>query len=124
MALAAGGMVGVAQAQRAFSPAWMAQKNIAQSTAAATGRLPNGMPAARLTSPQAQQQRAGEQLQRSIGNLNLAAQAIAAQQAAQAAARQAAANGDASVPDGLADGGRKIDGNSLTAGWLNAEAPV
>ncbi|REM67638.1 filamentous hemagglutinin N-terminal domain-containing protein, partial [Mycobacterium tuberculosis] len=76
-----------------------------------------------LASPQAQQQRANAQLQQSINNLNLAARGIAAQQAAQAAARAAAQN-DASVPDGLADGGLRVDTNSLTAGWANANAPV
>ncbi len=118
MALAAGG----AQAQRAFSAGWMAQKNMAQATAAATGRLPNGQPAALLTHPQAQQQRANAELQRSLDNLQLAARGIAAQQAAQAAARLAA-QGEASVPDGLAEGGLRVDGNSLSAGWLNAQAP-
>ncbi|WP_146012628.1 filamentous hemagglutinin N-terminal domain-containing protein, partial [Janthinobacterium sp. AD80] len=43
--------------------------------------------------------------------------------AAQAQARQAAAGG-ASVPNGLAQGGLQVDTNSLTAGWLNAQAPV
>ncbi|SFP71388.1 filamentous hemagglutinin family N-terminal domain-containing protein [Variovorax sp. PDC80] len=122
--LIAAGAGGSVHAQHAFSAGWMAQKNMAQSTAMATGRLPNGMPASTLTNPQAQQQQASAQLQRSIGNLNLAAQAIAAQQAAQAAARQAAQNDPSSVPDGLADGGLKVDTDSLTAGWLNANAPV
>ncbi|WP_052494637.1 filamentous haemagglutinin family protein [Cupriavidus basilensis] len=117
--VAAGGSMHSAHAQQAFSRAWMAQKNLMQDTAAATGRLPNGQPAASLTNPQAQQQRANEQLQRSIDNLNVAARGIAAMQAAQAAARQAAMN-DASVPDGLAEGGLKVDTNSLTAGWINA----
>ncbi|SFQ74163.1 filamentous hemagglutinin family N-terminal domain-containing protein, partial [Variovorax sp. OK605] len=124
IALATAGLAGHAQAQRAFSAAWMAQKNMAQGTAAATGYLPNGTPASLLTNPQAQQQRANEQLQRSIGNLTLAAQAIAAQQAAQAAAREAALKNPSSVPDGLAEGGLRIDTNSLTAGWANANAPV
>ncbi|MGQ3122373.1 filamentous haemagglutinin family protein [Variovorax sp.] len=124
LAGAASAVAPPAHAQRAFSAGWMAQKNMAQNIAIATGRLPNGTPASNLTSPQAQQQRASEQLQRSIGNLNLAAQAIAAQQAAQAAARQAALDDPSSVPDGLADGGLKVDTNSLTAGWLNAQAPV
>ncbi|WP_447774091.1 filamentous haemagglutinin family protein [Variovorax boronicumulans] len=114
---------GNAQAQRAFSAGWLAQKNLAQGTAIATGRLPNGLPASSLTNPAAQQQQASQQLQRSLGNLNLAAKTIAAQQAAQATARAAAQN-DPSVPDGLADGGLKIDTNSLTAGWHNANAPV
>ncbi|RQO63792.1 filamentous hemagglutinin [Variovorax sp. KBW07] len=116
------GLTGAAQAQQAFSAGWMAQKNMAQGVAEATGRLPNGQPASMLTSPQAQQQRANQELQRSLGNLNLAAQGIAAQQAAQAAARRAA-QGEASVPDGLAEGGLKVDSASLTAGWLNAERP-
>ncbi|RWA52386.1 hypothetical protein AU476_17975 [Cupriavidus sp. UYMSc13B] len=89
--VAAGGMLANAHAAQPFSRAWMAQKNMMQDSAAATGRLPNGTPAAALTSPQAQQQRANEQLQRSIQNLGQAAQGIAAMQAAQEAARQAAA---------------------------------
>ncbi|WP_447778208.1 filamentous haemagglutinin family protein [Variovorax boronicumulans] len=80
------------------------------------------MPASSLTSPLGQQQKANEQLQRSISNLNLVARGIAAQQSAQAAARLATANG-ASVPDGMTEGGLKIDTNSLTAGWHNANAP-
>ena len=108
-----------AHAQRAFSSAWMAQKNMVQEVAATTGRLPNGQPVASLTNPLAQQQRANEQLQRSLDNLNVAARGIAAMQAAQAAAREAAMR-DASVPDGLAEGGLKVDTNSLTAGWVNA----
>ena len=115
-ALAAGGLIGPAQAQRAFSPVWFADKGAIHNTAVQTGRLPNGMPASMLTSPQAQQQQAQAQLQRSIGNLNLAARGIAAQQAAQAAAREAALRDGGSVPDGLAEGGLKIDSNSLTAG--------
>lgn len=117
--VAAGGTIHSAHAQQAFSRAWMAQKNMMQDTAAATGRLPNGQPAASLTNPLAQQQRANEQLRHSIDNLNAAARGIAAMQATQAAARQAAMN-DPSVPDGLAEGGLKVDTNSLTAGWINA----
>jgi filamentous hemagglutinin family protein len=122
--LAAGAAASDAQAQQAFSGAWMAQKNMAQSAAIATGRLPNGMPASMLTSPQAQQQRANEQLQRSIGNLNLTARTIAAQQAAQEAARRAALAAGGGVPDGMAEGGLRVDTDSLTAGWANANAPV
>ncbi|KPU99884.1 hypothetical protein APR52_02575 [Variovorax paradoxus] len=122
--LAAGAAVPAAHAQRAFSAGWMAQKNMAQGTALATGRLPNGMPASALVSPQAQQQRAGEQLQRSIGNLNLAARGIAAQQAAQEAARRTALASGQGVPDGMAEGGLRVDTASLTAGWANANAPV
>lgn len=118
------GVAGSAQAQRAFSPAWMAQKNLAQDMATATGRLPNGQLASTVTNPLAQQQKANAQLQNSIGNLNLAARGIAAQQAAQAAARAAALAAGGSAPDGLGEGGLKVDTNSLTAGWANAQAPV
>ncbi|MBB1603748.1 filamentous hemagglutinin family protein [Variovorax sp. UMC13] len=117
-------LAGGAHAQRALGPAWMAQKNLAQSTAAATGRLPNGLPVSSLNSPLAQQQQANAQLARSIDNLNLAARGIAAQQAAQAAARAAALAAGGGVPDGLTEGGLKVDTNSLTAGWLNANAPT
>ena len=121
---AAIGAAGPAQAQRALGAAWMAQKNLVQETAAATGRLPNGQLASTLTNPLAQQQQAQAQLARSIGNLNLAARGIAQQQAAQAAARAAALAGASSVPDGLGEGGLQVDTNSLTAGWANAQAPV
>ena len=120
----AGGLADTAHAQRAFSAAWLAQKNIAQDTAMNTGRLPNGLPASSLSNPGAQQQLSRDQLQRSLNNLNLAAQAIAAQQAAQSAARQAALGESSGVPDGLAEGGLKVDSSSLSAGWLNAHAPV
>jgi filamentous hemagglutinin family protein len=122
--LAAGGVMQGAHAQRAFGPAWFASKNVAQSMAAATGRMPDGTPAASLTNPLALQQRDNAQLRRSMDNLNLAARGIAAQQAAQDAARQAALDGGSDIPEGLADGGLKVDTNSLTAGWLNARAPV
>ncbi|WP_422086133.1 filamentous haemagglutinin family protein [Variovorax sp.] len=123
LALAAGAATTVtvpAHAQRAFSPTWFNAKSAAQATAATTGMLPNGLPVSSLMSPAGQQQRANEQLQQSISNLNLAARGIAAQQAAQAAARAAASQNDPSAPDGLAEGGLKVDTNSLTAGWLNA----
>ena len=119
--LAAGGTLQQAQAQQAFSGAWFAGKGATQATAVQTGRQPGGVPlAGRPAAPGAQ---TGEQLQRSLNNLNLAARAIAAQQAAQAQARQGAAAAPG-VPDGLVNGGLKIDANSLTAGWLNAQAPV
>ena len=109
---------------RAFSGAWFAERGAAQNTAAATGRLPNGTPVALINDPQQQSQQARQQLQQSLANLNGVAAAIAAQQAAQNAARQAALSGSSDVPDGLADGGLKVDTNSLTRGWVNANAPV
>ncbi|WP_432241015.1 filamentous haemagglutinin family protein [Herbaspirillum robiniae] len=111
-------------AQQAFSPAWFASKGAAQSSAAATGYLPNGVRAATVINPTQQQQAANAQLQRSINNLSLLARGIAAQQAAQEAARQAALANGGSVPDGLAEGGLKVDTNSLTQGWINANAPT
>ena len=123
LVLAAGGVMNGAQAQTAFSSGWFAAKGAVQNAAGSTGKLPNGMPLVPTASQRDQQQQANAQLQRSINNLNVAARGIAAQQAAQAAARQAAllAGG---VPDGLADGGLKVDGNALTAGWQKAGAPV
>ncbi|MGJ7541338.1 filamentous haemagglutinin family protein [Variovorax sp. LT1R16] len=124
VALVASGVMVDAQAQRALGGAWFAAKGAVQNTAAQTGRLPNGMPVSSLTNPQAQQQQANAQLARSIDNLNLAARGIAAQQAAQAAARAAALAAGGGVPDGMAEGGLEVDTNSLTAGWLHANAPV
>jgi len=122
--LATGGMLGTAHAQQAFSAAWYAQKGAVQAAAAVTGKLPNGMPAMQAGAPTAQQQRLTEQQQRAFANLNMAARNVAAQQAMQAAARQAALNGNSSIPDGLGEGGLKVDTNSLTAGWINANGPT
>ncbi|MBN4666244.1 filamentous haemagglutinin family protein [Pandoraea nosoerga] len=122
--LASSGLWSSAHAQQAFSSAWFAARGAAQTTASQTGRLPNGMPVTALMDPSAQQQQANAQLQRSIANLGSAAQGIAAMQAAQASARAAAANSDATIPDGLAEGGLKVDTNSLTKGWINAQAPT
>lgn len=122
--LAAATAVQGARAQQAFSPAWFASKGATQNSAAATGYLPNGTPAAWLSNPAQQQQQANAQLQRSLDNLGMLARGIAAQQAAQEAARQAALANGGSVPDGLAEGGLKVDTNSLTRGWLNARAPT
>ncbi|PLY40292.1 hypothetical protein CSZ94_21660 [Janthinobacterium sp. ROICE36] len=108
MLLQAGG----AQAQQPFSGAWFAGKGAQQGSAAATGRLPNGQPATSLNYPLLQQQKAEGKLQQSLNNLLLAARGIAAELAAGGA------------PDGLAKGGLQVDSNSLTAGWLNAQAPV
>ncbi|MGK5051808.1 filamentous haemagglutinin family protein [Janthinobacterium sp. RB2P8] len=119
--LMAGAFTTPARAQQAFSGGWFAAKGAAQNTAATAGRLPNGQPLPLGSRPEGQ--RANEPLQRSINNLNLAARAIAAQQASQAQARQAA-TGVPGAADGLVKGGLQVDTNSLTAGWLNAQAPV
>ena len=112
---------GSAAAGPAFSPGWFADKRATQAQAAATGRLPGGGIAG-IPNAQREQQRSQEQLQRSLVNLNRTAAMIAAQQSAQAAARQAALNGASAVPDGMAEGGLKVDRNPLTAGWENAKA--
>ena len=117
--LATGSMLGDAHAQQAFSAAWYAQKGAVQASAAATGKLPNGMPAMPTSTPLMQQQQASEQLQRSLANLNSAARAIALQQAQQSAARLAAGS---SVPDGLGVGG--LDVGSLVNSWINAQGPT
>ncbi|MFK0379573.1 filamentous haemagglutinin family protein [Pandoraea sp. NPDC090278] len=124
LTLATMGAVGEVHAQQAFSSQWFAARGAAQATASQTGRLPNGMPVTSLMDPSAQQQQANAQLQRSIANLGSAAQNIAAMQAAQANARTAAANTPATIPDGLTEGGLKVDTNSLTQGWINANAPT
>src|SRR5450830_378636 len=110
---------GSAQAQTAFSAGWFADKGAAQAASAGQPgvQLP-GMPP-----PLAQQQQVNQQLQRSLANFNNSVAAIAAQQAAQAAGRQAALARLPTVPDGLGEGGLKVD-TSLTQGWLNAKAPV
>ncbi|SCZ00146.1 filamentous hemagglutinin family protein [Pseudomonas sp. NFACC37-1] len=111
-------VAGNAQAATAFSSAWFAAKGASQ--AGGTGRPTTAQPG--MPPPLAQQQRANAQLQRSLTNLNNTVAAIAAQQAAQAAGRQAAFGQVQTVPDGLGEGGLKVD-NSLTQGWLNAKGP-
>ena len=115
---------GGAQAQQPFSGAWFAGKGANQGAATTTGRLPNGQAILATDNKQAQQQKSHAQLQSSLNNLQLAARAIAVQQAAQQAARQAAIAAGSKVPEGLAEGGLKVDSNSLTAGWFNANGPT
>ncbi|RZL66181.1 MAG: filamentous hemagglutinin N-terminal domain-containing protein [Variovorax sp.] len=122
--LAAGGLAAPAHAQRAFSSAWFAGKGVVHDQALRTGLLPNGQPASSLTNPQGTRPAGNAALERSLGNLNAAARTIAAQQAAQLAARQAAVDAASDTPDGLVPGGLVVDTNSLTKGWLNANAPT
>lgn len=112
-------VAGSAQAQTAFSSGWFAAKGAAQQAAAARPSV-GGLPG--MTPPLAQQQKANAQLQRSIQTLNNTVAAIAAQQAAQAAGRAAALGTVQFVPDGLGEGGLKVD-NNLTQGWQNAKGP-
>ncbi len=119
--LMAGSVSGGVSAQQAFSPAWFAGKGAQQRTAAQTGRLPNGMPSNLQRSDQ-QAQQARDALKTSLENLNTAAQAIAMQQRLQQTARDAARARPSQVPDGLGEGGLKIDDDALTRGWHNANA--
>jgi filamentous hemagglutinin family protein len=112
-------VAGSAHAQTAFSSGWFAAKGAAQQAAAARPSV-GGLPG--MTPPLAQQQKANQQLQRSIQTLNNTVAAIAAQQAAQAAGRAAALGAVQFVPDGLGEGGLKVD-NSLAQGWQNAKGP-
>lgn len=112
-------VAGSAQAATAFSSNWFAAKGAAQASGAARPGSA-GLPG--MTPPLAQQQRANQQLQRSLQTLNNTVAAIAAQQAAQAAGRAAAFNTVQFVPDGLGEGGLKVD-TGLTQGWLNAKGP-
>ncbi|TDV52949.1 filamentous hemagglutinin family protein [Pseudomonas helmanticensis] len=112
-------VAGTAQAQTAFSSSWFAAKGAAQQAAAARPSV-GGLPG--MTPPLAQQQKANQQLQRSIQTLNNTVAAIAAQQAAQAAGRAAVLGTVQFVPDGLGEGGLKVD-NGLAQGWQNAKGP-
>lgn len=82
-----------------------------------------GLPQPGSPPPLAQQQRINQQFQHSVNNLNNTVAAIAAQQAAQANGRTLAQIQPQVVPNGLGEGGLKVDENPLTQGWLNAKAP-
>ncbi|MBN0670784.1 filamentous hemagglutinin family protein [Pseudomonas aeruginosa] len=115
-------VAGGAQASQPFSPAWFAAKGAQQSAGAARpgAQLPGMTPP-----PLAQQQKVNQQLQRSLQNLNNTVAAIAAQQAVQAAGRQAALAAPTDIPDGLGEGGLKVDASlPFEQAWQNAKAPV
>ncbi|MGC3580508.1 filamentous hemagglutinin family protein [Pseudomonas aeruginosa] len=115
-------VAGGAQASQPFSAAWFAAKGAQQSAGAARpgAQLPGMTPP-----PLAQQQKVNQQLQRSLQNLNNTVAAIAAQQAAQAAGRQAALAAPTDIPDGLGEGGLKVDASlPFDQAWQNAKAPV
>jgi len=114
-------VAGSAHAAQPFSTGWFAAKGA--SSAASSGgvggvRVPGSPP------PLAQQQRLNQQFKASVGNLNNTVAAIAAQQAAQAAGRTLAQVQPQTVPNGLGEGGLKVDENPLTQGWHNAKNPT
>ncbi|SEK76345.1 filamentous hemagglutinin family N-terminal domain-containing protein [Pseudomonas sp. NFIX51] len=112
-----------AQAETAFSAGWFASKGAAQQTAG-VGGVAGSLPKPGSPPPLAQQLKANQQLQQSLSNVNNTVAAIAAQQAAQAAGRRSALVAASSIPDGLGEGGLKVDENTLTKGWTNASNPV
>ncbi|MFT0138257.1 filamentous hemagglutinin family protein [Alcanivoracaceae bacterium MT1] len=112
--------VGAGQADagsRPFSAEWFS----AMRSGTAQPRPGNGVG---TPPPLSQQQRAREQLQHSINNLGRTAAAVAAQRAAQEAARKAAQQAASNIPNGLGEGGLKVDVNPDTAGWLGAKDPT
>ncbi|GLZ23986.1 hypothetical protein Pstu01_06560 [Stutzerimonas stutzeri] len=112
-------------APAAFSSAWFAAKGAAQASGVARPGVGAGAQLPGTPPPLAQQAKVNQQLQRSLANMNNTVAAIAAQQAAQAAGRQAAFAKAQSVPDGLGEGGLKIDGSMpFDQAWQNAKGPV
>lgn len=114
-------LTGTAQAAdpRPFSNNWFSVKGATRSS---TAQARNGSMQTGMAPPLAQQQQANQQLQRSINNLGHSAALIAAQQVMQQASRQAALDAGSTVPDGLADGGLKVDDQPASRGWINAKA--
>ncbi len=116
-------LAGSAQAAQpaAFGTSWFAAKGAAQTTAAARpdAQVPGAAP------PLAQQQRANQQLQRSLTHLNNTVAAIAAQQAAQAAGRAAAMASPETVHNGLGGNGLNlVIGADGKPAFINAQGPV
>ncbi|MDR0280255.1 MAG: filamentous hemagglutinin family protein [Paucimonas sp.] len=112
---------GAQAAGQPFGGAWFAAKGAAQGGGGGrTGaQLPSMTPP-----PLAQQQKANQQLQRSLQNLNNTVAAIAAQQALQAAGRNTPVGGTV-VPDGLGAGGLQVDSSMpFDQAWQNAKGPV
>jgi filamentous hemagglutinin family protein len=113
-------LAGSAQAAPVFGSAWFAAKGAAPLPAASSaGAVRPGMPP-----PLAQQQRAQQQLGRSLSNMNHTIAAIAASQAAQTAGRSAALANPQTLHNGLGGNGLNAslgaDGKAL---FTNAEAP-
>lgn len=107
----------------AFSPAWFAAKQ-ATATQPVTPTSGAGGTAGGVYTPGnvMLQQR----VQQSIANLDAAAQAVAAQMSAQKSAQSAAQALVSTVPNGLGDGGLKVDSHvaSDPTLWQNANAPT
>jgi filamentous hemagglutinin family protein len=111
--MATSGIMSPAHAQQVFSRAWYGKQQQHMEQMRATGVLPNGQP---IRPPQQQQSR--EQLERSWGNVNRAAQALAATLNAQQIARNNGGNIPViTVTDGVGGNGLVVD---LSKAWQNA----
>jgi len=106
----------------AFNAAWINQQAGKQAAADAARIGTMTQWGATLTAKQIQQ--INEQTRLSIANLGQVAQAAAAAAEAQRKAREAALRASGGIPDGLGDGGLKVDTNVATAGWSGADAPT
>jgi filamentous hemagglutinin family protein len=115
MVVATGSVTSDAHAQQVFSRAWYGKQQQQMQQMRATGVLPNGQP---ITNPQQQQQQSRDQLQRSWGNVNRAAQALAATLNAQQIARNNGGNVPViTVTDGVGGNGLVVD---ISKAWQNA----
>ncbi|WP_157128687.1 filamentous haemagglutinin family protein [Cupriavidus sp. USMAA2-4] len=106
----------------AFNAAWI-QQQAGRQAAADAARI-GTMTAFGATLTARQIQQLNEQTRLSIANLGQVAQAAAAAAEAQRKAREDALRAGGGVPDGFAEGGLKVDGNPLTAGWSGADRPT
>ncbi|KAG9591058.1 hypothetical protein KCV01_g11617, partial [Aureobasidium melanogenum] len=124
IALALFGGAAHAATPPAFSPAWFASKPANAASQAPQPGQGTGNAGGNVFTPGnvMLQQR----VQQSIANLDAAAQAVAAQMAAQKGAQSAAQQLVSRVPNGLGDGGLKVDRNAGTdpSLWQNANQPT
>ena len=115
------------QSAHAALPGWMqggAPVATQPGNAALSGNRPGlGLPGTGLTRPPRPQ--VDQVLRQSLDNMSTTLSAIAAAQARQAAQRDLAFSNPANIPNGLAEGGLKIDtSRPFEQAWQNAEAPT
>ena len=112
-----------AQSAHAALPGWL--QHSAQTplppAQAGSGRPSGGLPGTGITP---QRPVVDDALRQSLNNMGDTLASIAAAQARQAAARRSAFDAPPQIPDGLADGGLKIDSSlPFDQAWRHAEAP-
>ncbi|KAF0804110.1 hypothetical protein A167_03736, partial [Alcanivorax sp. S71-1-4] len=115
------------QSAHAALPGWMqggAPVATQPGNAALSGNRPGlGLPGTGLNRPPRPQ--VDQVLRQSLDNMSTTLSAIAAAQARQAAQRDLAFSNPSLVPNGLVDGGLKIDtSRPFEQAWQNAEAPT